>query len=165
MGHRHRYQLGEPGHDLDRFQGCVRAIAERGGQDGRGNRGRIGRWGKDLGTGRDQHRKEERRKKRSGGRPGRIISRARVDRSPRGCPVLAPLENIDLPVDRDILFVLLSFDGFDRRRHPEVHPPTLLLPDPPWSLPQPRRPTLPYHLPLVPFPLIITMPTNPTCAL
>ena len=29
MGHRHRYQLGEPGHDLDRFQGCVRTIPER----------------------------------------------------------------------------------------------------------------------------------------
>ena len=42
MGHRHRYQLGEPGHDLDRFQGCVRTIPER------TSRGRERGWAEEM---------------------------------------------------------------------------------------------------------------------
>jgi hypothetical protein len=41
MGHRHRDQLGEPGHDLDRFQGCV--LGEGGGGLMRGG-GSTGTW-------------------------------------------------------------------------------------------------------------------------
>ena len=39
MGHRHRDQLGEPGHDLDRFQGCVLWLTMRGGGGGDGGIG------------------------------------------------------------------------------------------------------------------------------